>query len=110
MNKDNAINNVKNKIFAIEWYVPHYTPSISNQGLLSKQFLSRTPTELLYVEKSVFTKEVKTPILWTLELGFQEGNNVPLWIIVSFQKKERQDSHSHNLNIDTFYRPPLTNA
>ena len=28
LNKDNAINNAKIKITAIEWFVPHYTPSI----------------------------------------------------------------------------------
>ena len=28
LTKGNAINNVKNKINAIEWYVPHYTPSM----------------------------------------------------------------------------------
>ena len=53
-------------------------------------------------------KEVKTQILWTFEIGFQEGNNVPLWIIVGFRKRERQDSQK--LNIDTLYRPPLTSA
>ena len=28
LNKDNTINNGKIKINAIEWYVPHYTPSV----------------------------------------------------------------------------------
>ena len=36
LNKDNAISNAKIKSDAIEWYVPHYTPSISNQKILSK--------------------------------------------------------------------------
>ena len=36
LNKDNAINNGK-KINAIEKHVPHYTPSISNQAILSEQ-------------------------------------------------------------------------
>ena len=29
----------------IHWCVPHYTPSIQQQSILSKQILSRTPTE-----------------------------------------------------------------
>ena len=38
LNKDNAINNDEIKIIAIEWYVPHYTPSITQQAIFSKQF------------------------------------------------------------------------
>ena len=34
--------------------------------------------------------------------------NVPIWKIVGFQQRDRQDSQ--NLNNDTFYRPPVTNA
>ena len=30
----------------IHWYVPHYTPSIPQQGISSEQILSKTPTEL----------------------------------------------------------------
>ena len=36
LNKGNAINNGKVKINALEWYVPHYTPSIQQQAILSK--------------------------------------------------------------------------
>ena len=86
MNEDNAINNVKNKIIALEWYVPHYQGSISQQAILSQQILNRTPTELQYVEKSVFMKEVNTQSFWTFELGTQEGLNVPLWTIVGFHQ------------------------
>ena len=54
LKKDNAINNAKIKNNAKEWYVPHYTPSISNEAILSKQTLSRPPTDIQHVEKSVF--------------------------------------------------------
>ena len=36
-NKGIAINNGKIKIKAIEWYVPHYTTSMQQQSILSKQ-------------------------------------------------------------------------
>ena len=36
LNKDNTINNGRVKINAIERYVPHYTPSIQQQSILSK--------------------------------------------------------------------------
>ena len=38
------------KIDHLHWYVNHYTPSIQRQGILSKQILSKTPTELRYIE------------------------------------------------------------
>ena len=106
--EDNAINNAKSKIIAVEWYVPHYTPSISIQALLSKQISSRVPTEFQYVERSVFMKEVNTQTFWTFELGTQEGNNIPFWIIVGFQQRVRQDSQ--NLSNGTFYSSPVTSA
>ena len=57
---DNATNIEKIKINAIEWYVPPYTPSISNKAILSTQIFSEVPTELHYVEISTIMKEVKT--------------------------------------------------
>ena len=32
----------------INWYVPHYTPSISNQKLMLSNIASKAPTELTY--------------------------------------------------------------
>ena len=108
LNKANATNIGKIKLTSIEWYIPHYTPSIPQQATLSKQILSKVPTELQYVEKSVFMKEVNTQKLWTFELGTQEGINVSTWIIVGFQQRDRRGSQ--NLNNDTIYRPPVTSA
>ena len=65
MNKGNAINNAKIKINSIEWYVPHYTLSMQQQAILSKQILSKTPTEIKYPERSIFMKEVNTENFWT---------------------------------------------
>ena len=78
----------------IHWYKPHYTPSIQQQGVLSKQILSKTPTELRYVEGSVFMKEVNNQNLWNFELGSQESINVPIWITIGFQQRDRQDSQN----------------
>ena len=108
LNKDKAtvLGNVK--INAIEWYVPHYTASMSQQTVLSNQIVNKIPTELQYIERSVFMTEVNTQNLWNFELGTQEGINVPIWIIIGFQQRTRQDSQ--NENNDTFYRPPVTSA
>ena len=108
LNKGNAINNGKIKNNAIEWYVPHYTPSIQQKSMLSKQILNKTPTQLEYPERSVFMKEVNTQNFWTFELGTQEGINIPTWIFVVFQQNDRQ--HDQNLNNDTFVRLPVISA
>ena len=108
MNKGNAINKGKIKINAIEWYIPHYTPSIQQQSILSKQILNKTLAQLQHPERSVFKKEVNTQNFWTFELGTQEGINIPSWFFVVFQQNDRQ--HDQNLNNDTFVRPPVISA
>ena len=108
LNKGNAINIGKIKINAIEWYVPHYTPSIQQQSILSKQVLNKTPTQIQYPERSVFMKEVNTQNFRTFELGTQEGINIPTWIVVGFQQNDRE--HDQNLNNNTFVRLPVISA
>ena len=41
-----GITDARVKIDQIHWYVAQYTPSIQQQSILSKQSLSKTPTEL----------------------------------------------------------------
>ena len=108
LNKANAINNGKTKINAIEWCVPHYTPSAEQQNILSKQILNKTPTQIQYPERFVIMKEVKTQNFGTFELGTQEGINIPTWVFVAFQQNDRQ--HDQNLNNDTFVRRPVISA
>ena len=86
MNEDNATNKGKIKIIALEWYVPHYTPSPEQQSTLMNPITKKMATELHYPEQSVFTKEVNTQIFWTFELGNQERVNVPIWIYTVFNK------------------------
>ena len=108
LKKDNAIANGRIKINAIEWYVPHYTPSMQQQAILSKQFINKTPTEIKYPERSVFMKEVNTQNIRTFELGTQEGNNISIWIFVGFQQNDRENDQI--LNNDTFIRLPVISA
>ena len=42
------------------WYVPHYTPSISNRKLMLEHIVSKTPTELSYIKRSSYMKDVTT--------------------------------------------------
>ena len=108
IDKAGGIADARIRIDHIHWYVPHYTPSIQQQSNLSKQILSRTPTELRNVERSVFMKEVNNQNLCNFEFGSHENMNVPIWIIIGFQQRDRQDSQ--NLNNDTFCRLPVVSA
>ena len=96
------------KIDHIHWYVPHYTPSIQQQSIISKRILGKTPTELIFVERSVFMKEVNNQNLWIFELGSQESVNVPIWTIIGFRQQDFQDSQI--FNNDTFCRLPVVSA
>ena len=46
-----GIAGVRIKNDHIHWYIPRFIPSIQQQGMLSKQFLSKTTTELRYVNR-----------------------------------------------------------
>ena len=106
--KDVALADARTKIDHIHWYVPYYTPSIQQHGILSKQIFSKIPTQLRFVERSVFMEEVNDRNLWKFELGSQENMNVPIWINIGFQQRDRQVSQ--NLNNDTFCRVPVVSA
>ena len=108
LNKDNAVANGRVKVNSLDWYVPHYSPNLEEYNKLMTQIKKNTPTLLRYPERPIFMKEVNTQNLLTLELGTQEGVNVPIWIFVAFQQNDRQNDQ--NLNNDTFYRPLVTSA
>ena len=81
-------------------YVLHYILSMQQQSIKSKRILNKTPTELRYIERSVFMKEVNNQNLWNFELRSQENMNVPICINIGFQQQARQDSQ--NLVNDSF--------
>ena len=89
MDKAARIADDKNKIDHIHWYVLHYIPSIPQQSISSKQFLNKTPTELRYIERSVFLKEVFNQNLWDFELDIQKRMHIPIWITIVFQQRDR---------------------
>ena len=114
-NKDEAvidkvagIAEARIKIDHIHWFVPHHIVSMQQQAIMSKQIVNKTPTELRYVERSVFMKQMNNQNVWSFELGSQENMNVPIWIIIEFQQQDRQDSQ--NLNNDTFCKLPVVSA
>ena len=108
LNRATATANVKIKISAIDWYLPHYTPWMEQRGITSEQVLGRTPTKLRYLKITVFTKVVYTQNLWIFELGCHEGFIVPTRIFVGFQRKDKL--HFHTVNNDIFQRLLVTSV
>ena len=60
LSEGNAINSGKMKVNAIEWYVPHYTASITQKNKLRNQIIKKTATKLQHPERSLLMKEVNT--------------------------------------------------
>ena len=60
LNKDIATNYAKIVINGIEWYVPHYFPSLEEYNKLQIQLKQKTPTNLYYPDRSIFMKGVNT--------------------------------------------------
>ena len=54
LNKAEAISDARNKNAKFQRYVPQYTPSIPQKGLLNEQSLTKTLTELRSSERYVF--------------------------------------------------------
>ena len=84
LDEADATNNDKINIIGFEWYVPHYTPSMKQRKILSKQILGKLATALQDVERSSFTKSVRTRNLKIFDLRTQGGLNVPVSPIVGF--------------------------
>ena len=91
----------------ISWHIPHYVPSLENQQLVMYQILDKDPTELYYIERIVFRKDVNTNNIWTFELG-SSAESTPSFIIVGFQARNKIDSQTHDNAI--FDRLPISNA
>ena len=71
------------------------------------QILNKNPTELHYIERFVFRKDVNTNNNWTFDLGIS-GISTPTFVIVGFQGRNKNDSQTHNNA--TFDRLPISNA
>ena len=105
--RDNGVDAAKINIKDISWYIPHYIPSMENQQLVMDQILDKDPTEIYYMERIVFRKDVNTNNNWTFELG-NSGESTPTFVIVGFQVRNKIDSQTHDNAI--FDRLPISNA
>ena len=108
LNIDNTLNDAKIKINSIEWLFPQYIASVKQQTISMDQIVKKIPTDLHYVERSVFMQEVKNQRTWHFQIGVEEGINIPIFIIIGLQQQDRENSQ--NRNNDFFNRLPVTSA
>ena len=92
----------------IRLFVAQYTPSITNQKLMLGHIVSKAPTELSYIKRSSYMKDLTTENNWSFELGVGDGIEIPTYVIVGFMQRD-QFNQQHRNN-DTFYRPSVLNA
>ena len=92
----------------ISLYVPHYTPSISNQILLLGHIVSKTPTDMSFIKRSSSMKDVTTENIWTIRLGVGDGIDIPIYVIVALMQRD-QFNQQHQNN-DKFFRPSVVNS
>ena len=64
-NADNLALAGKVIIQDLSWYIPHYTPNISNQKLMLGHIVSKAPNEISFNKRSSFVKDVTTENNWT---------------------------------------------
>ena len=105
--RNNRVDALKIVIKDIGWHIPHYTPSLENQQIMMNQLLNKDPTELYYMERNIFRKDVNTDNNWTFDLG-NSGESTPTFVIVGFQTRDKIDSQTHDIAI--FDCLPISNA
>ena len=107
LQKAEAIADARIKIDNIHWYVPHYTTSIPQKGIISKQISSKTPTELRHIEGSVFTKEKKSA---SMELQIRKSRKHECSYMENCWISTTRSAGSQDVNNDTFCRLPVVSA
>ena len=92
----------------MSWYVPAYTPSISNQNSMLIHIVSKAPIELTYFKRPSFMKDVTTGNNWIFELGVGDGYHIPIYVVIEFLQRDQFNQQYQNNDI--FYRPGGVNA
>ena len=94
-----ATANAKNLIKNINCFLPLYTPKTSQKRLLSEHIVSKAPTDLRYIERSVFQKNVKAQNGLSFELAGKSEINSPIYVFVYFQERVWPDKQEHKTDV-----------
>ena len=73
----------------LSWYIPHYTPSLSNKKLMLGHILSKSPTELSYNKRSFYMKDVTAENNLTFKIGVGDGIGIPIYVIIGFMQRDQ---------------------
>ena len=104
--RGNGVDVAKIVIKDIGWYIPHFTPNLENQHFMMDQLLNKDSTEIYYMERIVFRKDVNTNNIRSFDLG-NSGESTPIFAIVGFKDRKKLIRKHDNA---TFDRLPLSNA
>ena len=76
-------------------YVPHYTPSISNEKIMLGHIVSEAATEMSYINKSSYVRNLTTGNKWTFELA--GSIDTPIYIIVVFMQRDQSNQQHQKM-------------
>ena len=65
--------------------------------MMLENIVSRTETEICYIKRSSYTKDITSEFNWTFDLDVQSGIEVPICMVISFVQRDHFDQQ----NIDT---------
>ena len=74
--------------------------------MLNDHIISKNPTELSYIKRSVFIEVVEEQSECSFEIRVNSGTDIPKYEIVRFQR--RDSLNNQKLNKDSFSRPLFT--
>ena len=83
----------------VGWYVPYFLQNMPNQTFSLDYLISNSLSETRYIKKSAFELVLTT---WKLGLGVENGNKVPIYVLIGFQQRFLLGDQKGN--IDVFYR------
>ena len=92
----------------ISWFVAYYTPSRPRKSMLSRHNTSKAPTEVHFIEKSVFMQGKKFQKNGSFKLGVEKEGSVSVFIEGGLQLTDR--IKSQKLPIYIFLRPLVITA
>ena len=85
LSKARRIDEARIETYTIHSYLPHYTLSTTQRGIITEQFSEETPMEFRYIERYVFLKNVNDQNVWKVELRPQQEMSSPMKIVVESQ-------------------------
>ena len=98
MTHDGGVAAAKIVIKDFSWFVEIFAPNPANQLFVADQMLWEIPAELIYKERTVFSKRILNDGTWAFELGIQSGKNILSWVIFCFMETKKLDEQIRDIS------------